>query len=74
MLLTIKKYNNHILIAVYKEPLCSYSACSMPSLLRCNSQTIVQGSEASFRGSCQALSIADRGLSAPQGQQDGLKW
>lgn len=46
---------------VVKGPLlqCSYSACGMSGLLRCNPQTIVQGSEASFRGSHQALSIAD---------------
>lgn len=37
----------------------SYSACGMSSLLRCNPQTIVQGSEASFRGSHQTLGIAD---------------
>lgn len=58
-------FNNHIL--------CSYSACSMPGLLRCNSQTIVQGSKASFRGAGQALGITNRGLSTSQGQQDGLK-
>lgn len=44
----------------------------MSSLLRGNPETIVQGSEAGFRGSHQTLGVADRGLSTPQRQQDWL--
>lgn len=51
----------------------TYSACCMSSLLRCDPQAIVQSCEARFWDSQQALGIADRGLSTPQRQQDGLK-
>lgn len=62
-------------MVVKRDPvlLCSYGACVMSGLLRCNPQTVVQGSEAGLWSSNQALSIADRGLSAPQRQQDGLQ-
>lgn len=59
------------LIALFMT--CSYSACSMSSLLRRNPQTIVQCSKTGFRGSWQTLGIAYWGLSTPQGQQDGLE-
>lgn len=44
----------------------------MSSVLRGNPETIVQGSETGFGGSHQTLGVADRGLSAPQRQQDWL--
>lgn len=53
--------------------LCSYRTSCMSCIFRCNLKTIVEGRKMSLGGSQEALGIADRSLSTPQRQQDGLE-
>ena len=50
----------------------SYSAGGMPGLFGGHPQAVLQDGQAGLRGSGQALSIADRGVTA-RSQQDGLQ-